>query len=158
MISVLWGCINFISFGLSRSEINHTTYRTQVELVCPDLRSTTRPIVYRSSWFVPIWDQPNDLPYPCRVGLSRSEINHMTYRTQVELVLSRSEINHTTYRTQVELVCPDLRSTTRPIVPKSSWFVPIWDQPHDLSYPSRVGFVPIWDRHGVIVICNRNRL
>jgi hypothetical protein len=40
--------------GLSRSEINHTTYRTQVELVCPDLRSTTRPIVHKSSWFIPI--------------------------------------------------------------------------------------------------------
>jgi hypothetical protein len=108
--------------GLSRYEINHTTYRTQVELVCPDLRSTTRPIVAKSSWIVPIWDQPHDLSYPSRVGLSRSEINH------------------TTYRTQVELVCPDLRSTTRPIVPKASWLVPIWDQPHDLSYPGRVGF------------------
>ena len=90
--------------GLSRSEINHMTYGTQVELV-----------------------------------LSPSEINHTTYRTQVELVFSRSEINHTTYRTQVEFVCPDLRSTTRPIVAKSSWFVPIRDQQHDLSYPSRVG-------------------
>ena len=121
MISVLWGCINFISFGLFRSEINHTTYRTQVELDCPDMRSTTRPSVPKSSWFVPIWDQPHDLSYPGRVGLSRSEIKY------------------TTYRTYVELVCPDLRSITRPIVPKSSWFVPIWDHPHDLSYPCRVG-------------------
>jgi hypothetical protein len=145
-----------VELVLSQSEINQTTYRTQVELVCPDLRSTTRPIVPKSSWFVSIWDQPHDLPYPSRVGLSRSEINNATYRAQVELVcpdlisitrpivprsswFSRSKINHTTYRTQVELVCPDLRSTTRPIIPKTSWFVPIWNQPHDLSYPIRVG-------------------
>jgi hypothetical protein len=132
--------------GLSRSEINHTTYRTQVELVWPYLRSTRRPIIPKSSWFVPIWDQPDDLLCPSRGGLALSEINHTTDRTQVELVLSRYEINQTTYRTQVELVCPDLWSTIRPIVPKYSWFGPIWDQPDDRSYPSRAGFVPIWDQ------------
>jgi hypothetical protein len=51
----------------SVAEINHSTYRTQGELACPDLRSTTRPIVPMSSWY------------------SRSEINHSAYRTQVEL-------------------------------------------------------------------------